>query len=199
MPSDLEAKISAQKEWRDTKIDKLAVSITVNIEASGWRLPTELEWEYAAKGKEVPVTSLSEGTDSQQPDMTFPYMYAGSNQVEKVAWFADNSKNTTNPVCEKNENGFGLCDMSGNVYEWIWDKYDVNAYIHHGHDHSHKDNHGHNHGESTSKERVIRGGNWGSDAKFLRISAREKQTPSIRAGVIGFRLVRKYQTKVIPK
>ena len=68
----------------------------------GWRLPTEAEWEYAARGGQK-------------------FSYSGSNDLDLVAWYMDNAKQKTHPVCQKNENAFELCDMSGNVFEWVWD------------------------------------------------------------------------------
>ena len=78
--------------------------IIQNTSANGYRLPTEEEWQYAAKG----------GQD---------YTYAGSNEIDEVAWYEENSNDKTHPVAQKKENGYGLYDMSGNVCEWCWDSY----------------------------------------------------------------------------
>ncbi len=69
--------------------------------ASGYRLPTKYEWNYAARGGEN-------------------YIYSGSNDLDKVGWYSKNSKNVTHPVAQKLANGYGLYDMSGNVSEWGW-------------------------------------------------------------------------------
>jgi formylglycine-generating enzyme required for sulfatase activity len=72
--------------------------------ANGHRLPTEGEWEWAARG----------GASS------FGYLYSGSNDLGAVAWFQDNSGGATRPVGQKQPNELGIYDMSGNVYEWSW-------------------------------------------------------------------------------
>lgn len=75
--------------------------ITENLFADGFRLPTLEEWQYAAKGGE-------------------DYKYAGSNNIDEVAWYCENSGDKTHPVAQKKPNGYGLYDMSGNVMEWVW-------------------------------------------------------------------------------
>ena len=82
--------------------DEIYGEITQDIFADGYRLPTEEEWVYAAKGGEV-------------------YDYSGSYDIDKVAWYEGNSNDVVHPVAQKNSNGYGLYDMSGNVMEWCWD------------------------------------------------------------------------------
>ena len=82
-----------------------AEKVRWNRSANGYRLLTEAEWEYCAKA----------GTD---------FLYAGSNVPEEVGWCGEDYKNATHPCGEKNPNGFGLYDMSGNVWEWVWDSAD---------------------------------------------------------------------------
>ena len=84
-------------------------SVTWNENANGFRLPTVEEWQYAARGGQN-------------------YRYSGSDNLGAVGWYNGNSGNITHPVAQKNPNGYGLYDMSGNVREWCWDSY--GSFIH---------------------------------------------------------------------
>lgn len=128
-------------------------------------LPTEAEWEYAARG--------GERADGY-------HVYAGSDRIENVAWYSDNSGGKTNPAGRKQANELGIYDMSGNVYEWCWDwfgDYPAGSVT----DPS---------GPSSGSERVLRGGSWTISAKNCR-SANRSHSPPARGGYfLGFRLVR---------
>ncbi|MDE6440124.1 MAG: SUMF1/EgtB/PvdO family nonheme iron enzyme [Bacteroidales bacterium] len=136
-----------------------------------YRLPTEAEWEYAARGgNEVDGTK-----------------YAGSNAISDVAWYYDNSYGLgsshpdygTHPVGQKNPNALGLYDMSGNVWEWCQDwfgDYSSSSAVN-------------PQGPSGGSDRVNRGGSWYGHAQYSRVSGRNNLTPGNRSFSLGFRIV----------
>ncbi len=128
-----------------------------------FRLPTEAEWEYAARG----------GKKSKG------YKYSGSNNLNEVAWYDGNSGSQTHPVGTKKPNELGVYDMSGNVWEWCndWDgAYSPTAANNPV-------------GPSSGSYRVIRGGGWDFDAGSCRVSCRLRSYPVDWCECIGFRLV----------
>jgi formylglycine-generating enzyme required for sulfatase activity len=131
---------------------------------AGVRLPTEAQWEYAARGG-----PLGRG-----------YLYAGSNSVDEVAWYSDNSGGRTHPVGQKKPNELGLYDMSGNVWEWAADWYDAGYYAQ-----SPREN---PLGPSTGPYWALRGGVWDGSPKYARCSKRQRPIPFERYWNSGFRV-----------
>ena len=128
-----------------------------------YALPTEAQWEYAARGGEK-----SKG-----------YKYSGSNDLDEVAWYDSNSNNATNPVGMKAPNELGIYDMTGNVWEWCqdwYDEYSSDAQIDPV-------------GSEDGSYRVFRGGSWFNDARRCRVSFRSETEPDNRYFYLGFRLV----------
>lgn len=129
-----------------------------------FRLPTEAQWEFTAR---------SGGVDQKYP---------GGRQPEPFAWFADNSGGRLHPVGEKEPNGLGIYDMSGNVCEWCLDVYARHAYDHHA---------PHNPAVLSGEGgQVVRGGSWRYGARDIRCADRGHYVGNYRDGDLGFRLVR---------
>ena len=136
-------------------------ALTYDKEADGYRLPTEAEWEWLARGGEN-------------------YTYAGSNTVDAVAWYTTNTNDTgTREVKTKKANGYELYDMSGNVFEWCYDWYDDTVSS------STADT-----GASSGSNHVRRGGSWFNYDSRCQVSFRLYVSPSQRINDIGFRVVR---------
>lgn len=126
-------------------------------------LPTEAQWEYAARG----------GNKSRN------YKYSGSYAIDAVAWYDSNSGSATHWVKQKRANELGLYDMSGNVWEWCSDWYG-------SYSSSEQSNPT---GAGSGQRRVLRGGSWGNYAGCCRVSNRDYGTPSLRNYISGFRVV----------
>ncbi len=147
--------------------DSLGMVINkVNWDANGYRLPTEAEWEYAARG----------GVESKG----FPY--PGSANLDEVAWYEANSGGKTHEVGQKKPNELGLYDMLGNAFEWCWDYYDAKYYANSPETDPRGPDSGH--------ERVYRGGSFKSPKEYMRITKRFHFMPNKPQGTIGFRLAR---------
>ena len=129
-----------------------------------FRLPTEAEWEYAARGGKK-----SRGCQ-----------YSGSSNISKVAWYDDgNSGRKTHPVGTKQANELGIYDMTGNVLEWCQDRY--SSYL--------SSSQTNPIGANSGSHRVRRGGSWDYAAVYCRSSYRYSDRPDRRNGDLGFRLV----------
>lgn len=135
----------------------------------GYRLPTELEWEWAARGGEIAIQ-----------DGTFNYKYSGNGDVSKVAWSEINSGSQTHDVGGLKPNQLGIYDMSGNVWEWCYDC-NTSGYI--------SEERPYIYDESVELRR-LKGGSWCNNTDFLEVSGRYNCTLTYRDFNIGFRVCR---------
>ncbi|MEA1972181.1 MAG: SUMF1/EgtB/PvdO family nonheme iron enzyme, partial [Candidatus Cloacimonadota bacterium] len=139
-------------------------TVECNFNANGYRLPTEAEWEYAAKGGQK----------------TNNYIFSGSNNLDEVAWYNQNSNNRSHSVGQKKTNELGLFDMSGNVWEWCWDRFGK---------YENKAEYNPN-GPSSGSLKTRRQGSWTHSGDYCKVGFREMSSPNIKSASIGFRCVR---------
>jgi formylglycine-generating enzyme required for sulfatase activity len=140
---------------------------------TGMRLPTEAEWEYAYRAGTTTAFHGYTGNLSGTNNDTL---------VGNIAWYYANSNSQTRPVGGKLANGYGLHDMSGNVWEWVSDWYGDTYYS------SSPQNNPT--GPASGVNRVVRGGSWSNGTDILRASFRIDSTPDLAYGTVGFRVAR---------
>jgi formylglycine-generating enzyme required for sulfatase activity len=125
-------------------------NVICNWESDGYRLPTEAEWEYACKAGTAEVRY---------------------GEIDKIAWYNENSGGKTHEVGKKEPNAWGLYDMLGNVWEWCWDVYDEKVY---------------------GSYRVFRGGGWSDPARGCLASNRRRSHPTFCIDDLGLRLAKSF-------
>lgn len=143
------------------------INVSCNWTANGYRLPTEMEWQFAARG----------GNQSHN------YTYSGSNDLNAVGWYWENwgsTKYSTHTVGALAANELGIYDMSGNVWEWVWDIYGIYP----------GDAQTDPHGATSGSSRVRRGGSWGFYADYCTVSHRGNVSATATSTNIGFRCLR---------
>jgi len=134
--------------YKPHKGKNLFGEITQNLNANGYRLPTSEEWEFASKGGQK-------------------FNYSGSENLQEVGWYFSNSNNKTHPVAQKNANAYDLYDMSGNVWEWVWEMHDEKLNL-----------------------RCCRGGSWNNHSDNSKVISRYYKNENRRDDNLGIRLVR---------
>jgi formylglycine-generating enzyme required for sulfatase activity len=150
--------------WND--VQAFIQKLNIKEKTNKYRLPTEAEWEYAARaGSE---NSYSFGSDA--------------NKLDRYGWYRRNSAGETHPVGQLRPNAWGLFDMHGNVHEWCQDWFDRRYYS--------QSPSNAPLGPSSGLAKAMRGGDWGSEDWYCRCASRSLSSPDRRSNRLGFRLIR---------
>jgi formylglycine-generating enzyme required for sulfatase activity len=173
-------RVNGISDWANLAYDAIPAAadtnwnaVTPDLTKNGYRLPTEMEWMWAAMGAEQTVQPNRNG---------YSKTYAGSEEsgtanIGEYAWYTTNSNSKTHEVGKKTGNELGLQDMSGNVWEWCWDRYgsypsgEQTDFT----------------GAASGSYRVLRGGSWYDGASYCTVAARNNYSPTYRDNVLGFR------------
>lgn len=168
---------SKELQYEESEIGYIfSAKVTADYNKKGWRLPTEIEWEYAARGANATTEDFAKvwsGTDYSGVDEKLP---ADDDSLNEYAWYAANSDGRTHEVGLKKPNSLGLYDMSGNVWEWCSE-----LYVHDGFDDSLVRN---------GTEHPVRGGGFSHNARLCSVARRRDSVPEAKPCSCGIRLAR---------
>lgn len=161
----------SKKHGYDPVYSRRGPILSCNFEADGYRLPTEAEWEFAARG----------GVKSKG------FKYVGGDSPDRMAWYTENSENRPHVYGTRYANELGIHDLNGNVWEWCWDKYDPAYFgdIKSGTAPTHNPT-----GALAGEKRIVKGGSWDSKLSFLRPTNKVATLPGNTYEFYGFRVVR---------
>jgi formylglycine-generating enzyme required for sulfatase activity len=144
---------------------------------TGYRLPTEAEWEYAYRA------GSTTAFNNNGPNTVSDFTCAQDSNLDAIGWYCSNAGKTTHPVGDKTPNAWGLYDMAGNVWEWVWDLY---ADYPGGSQADYS-------GPASGTDRVNRGGSWDGGAQYCRGAQRRSYNPGFRYDFLGLRPARSYE------
>lgn len=145
----------------------VSAKVTLDLTKNGYRLPTETEWEWAARG----------GDPSLE---VWEYDFAGSQSIDSVGWYSGNASGTTHKVGTKSPNSLKIFDMTRNVWEWVYDGYENTS----GREATNPI------GNENATLRIEKGGRWGSSVGECEVDYRKTNPPSFYGFCLGFRIAR---------
>lgn len=177
-------KFSVKYGWDDFPVANVTwVGAQMFCKAAGGRLPSEAEWEYAARGG---IYAVRYYTDLKKENINYEFRYAGGHYMRELGWFVDNSRGEVSVGGRLKPNELGIYDMCGNLWEWCYDKYNNEFYRQNNRSTDPMSLTG-------SNIRVNRGGSWSSDAMFCRVTNRNFLNQFQCNPYLGFRLMREWK------